>query len=84
VLFFKEGKPLEKATKQLSLKFGHIRQSDTGILDHFFDHYLAHNQRQPIPFLDWLDTAYDPKAIKREFRARPWANLLVNRALQRE
>jgi protein tyrosine/serine phosphatase len=84
VLFLKEGKPLEKAMKQLSLKFGHIRQSDTGILDHFFEHYLAHNRRQPIPFLDWLETAYDPKEIKREFRARPWANLLVNRAFQRE
>lgn len=84
VLFIKEGVPLEQALKQLSLKFGHIRQSDTGILDHFFERYLAHNSKHPMTFLEWLDKAYDPKAIRNDFRAKGWANLLVNRAMQRE
>ncbi len=84
VLMLREGKPLKKAMKQLSLRFGHIRQSDTGIIDHFFEHYRAHNRKQPTPFLEWLETAYDPLAVKRDFRSKGWANLLVNRALQRE
>lgn len=84
VLMFREGKPVRKAIKQLSLKFGHIRQSDTGILDHFFEHYRAHDRHQPTPFLVWLETVYDPRAVKRDFQAKGWANLLVNRTLQRE
>ena len=46
----------QEAKRQLSLRFGHIRQADTGVLDLVFDSYLAHNKREPIAFLDWIDT----------------------------
>jgi protein tyrosine/serine phosphatase len=84
VVYFNQGRPMEKALKQLSLKFGHIRQSDTGVLDHFFERYIAHNRKQPIPFVEWLHRVYDPKTVHSEFKARGWANLIVNRALRRE
>jgi protein tyrosine/serine phosphatase len=84
VMHLKEGKPLEEALKQLSLKYGHFRQSDTGILDYFFERYLLDNRTEPMTFFEWLETRYDPSELRQEFRAKGWANIVVNRALQRE
>lgn len=79
-----EGVPVEKARRQLALRFGHIKQADTGILDFFFERYLAANAVTPIAFFDWVETAYDPDEIKRAFVASRWANTLTNRILRRE
>jgi len=84
LVYLKEGKPVEEAMKQLSLKYGHFRRSDTGILDYFFERYLADFRSEPMTFLEWVDTRYDPVALRQEFRANGWANLIVNGALQRE
>lgn len=83
-MIFKEGRPVEDARRQLSLKYGHFRQADTGVLDLVFDSYLAHSSQEPITFLDWIDRYYDEKAIRDRFRAQSWANLLVNRVMRRE
>lgn len=82
--FLKEGVPIEEASRQLSLRFGHIRQADTGILDHFFDRYLEDNRRRPTPFFEWVEQVYDPDELKRSFHASGWANRLVNSVLRRE
>jgi protein tyrosine phosphatase (PTP) superfamily phosphohydrolase (DUF442 family) len=82
--FLHEGVPLKEATQELSLKYGHIRQADTGILDYFFETYLADSAARPISFFDWVDTVYDPDELKRTFHSKGWANRLVNSVLQRE
>ena len=82
--FFDEGVPLDVAKNELSLKYGHIRQADTGILDYFFDRYLADNAARPMSFFEWVDTVYDPDELKRTFRSRGWANRLVDSVLRRE
>ena len=82
--FFREGVPIEEAKKELSLRYGHIRQADTGVLDRLFEKYLEDNKRQPMPFLEWVDTVYDPEALKRDFRAAGWARRLVDQVLKRE
>jgi len=82
--YFHEGVPIDVARNQLSLKYGHIRQADTGILDYFFERYLADNAERPMPFLEWVDTVYDPKELKRSFRSKGWANRLVDTVLRRE
>lgn len=84
LLHIKEGKPLSEAVRQLSLKYGHFRQSETGVLDYLFARYMADNDAEPMTFFEWLETRYDPREIKADFRSSGWANLLVNRALQRE
>ena len=80
----KEGVPLEEAKEQLSLRYGHIRQADTGVLDRVFDSYLEYNARQPIAFFDWVDNVYDPAELKRSFRSAGWARRLVDQVLRRE
>lgn len=79
-----EGEPIATAKRQLALRYGHVRQADTGVLDYFFERYLADNARQPMSFLTWVDTVYDPEELRASFRAKGWANRLVNTILRRE
>jgi protein tyrosine/serine phosphatase len=83
-LHFREGEPIERAKRQLSLKYGHIAQAETGVLDYFFERYLADNAAHAMPFMEWVETVYDPDEVKRTFRAKGWANRLVNSILKRE
>jgi protein tyrosine/serine phosphatase len=81
---FQEGAPVAEAKKELALRYGHFRQADTGILDRFFEQYLEDNARRPMPFLEWVETVYDPDELKRNFRASNWARRLVDQVLKRE
>lgn len=83
-LIAKEKVPVDIARNQLGLKYGHIRQADTGILDYFFERYLTDNAKAPIEFFDWVERVYDPDDLKRSFAAKGWANMVVNRILRRE
>jgi uncharacterized protein (TIGR01244 family) len=83
-LILHEGLPVEQAVAQLSARFGHFKQADTGIIDAFFQRYLEDNRRQPVAFLEWVDTVYDPAALTRDFKAGRWANIVVNTILRRE
>ena len=84
LLHIKEEKPLEEAVRQLSLKFGHFKRSETGVLDYLFERYMADNQAEPMTFFEWLETRYDRPRSSATFKSSGWANLIVNRALQRE
>lgn len=68
-LILREGVPVTEARRQLAVRYGHLRFTKTGILDHLFDRYLADAARAPIPFAAWLDTVYDPDALTADFRA---------------
>lgn len=84
-LILREGRPVaEAAPAALSLRFGHFRQGKTGILDRFFALYLEANAEAPIAFRDWVASAYDPVALKRDFRPSLLGNALVDRVLRRE
>lgn len=83
-LHLHEGVPIEEAVKQLSLKYGHIRQADTGVLDYFFERYIAYNNENPIDFFDWVETVYNDDEVRDSFRAEGWANRIVNTILRRE
>lgn len=83
-LHTRQGVPIEEARRQLSLKYGHIRQADTGILDHFFDAYVAYAAKRPIEFYTWVETVYDPEHLTAEHHSNRWANRLVDRVFRRE
>jgi protein tyrosine/serine phosphatase len=82
--FLREGVPLTEAKKELSFKYGHIRQAHTGILDYFFEKYMADNAARPMPFFEWVETVYDADELKRTFRSKGWANRIVDSVLRRE
>lgn len=79
-----EGLPIREARSELSLRYGHIRQADAGILDCFFERYLSDNARRPMTFFEWVETVYDPDDLQRTFKAEGWANRIVNGVLRRE
>lgn len=83
-LHLREGVPVAEARRQLGLRYGHFRQADTGILDYFFERYLEDTRLEPMPFFDWVERMYDPVELKRSFKARGWANRLVDSVLRRE
>ncbi|MEZ5850223.1 MAG: protein tyrosine phosphatase [Hyphomicrobiaceae bacterium] len=83
-LIVRENMPVRQALSQLNLRFGHIRQSDTGILDYFFERYLADTADKEMPFFEWVEKVYDPDELKRTFHSNRWANLLTGTILRRE
>ncbi len=83
-MMIRKGAPVETALKQLSVRFGHFRHANTGILDFMLERYRDDNRQAPIDFFDWVDTRYDPAALRSEFKAGFWPNLLVDKVLGRE
>jgi protein tyrosine/serine phosphatase len=79
-----DGLPIREALSQLSLRYGHVRSADTGVLDAVFHRYLADEARTGIAFWDWIETVYDAREVNSTFKARGWANRLVNNILRRE
>ena len=81
VLF--QGGTTREALQQLSLRFGHIRQARTGVLDAFFHHY-AREAEGKKPFLDWVREDYDRTALQRDFRANGLASFVSDWVLVHE
>ncbi|MGB1367556.1 MAG: fused DSP-PTPase phosphatase/NAD kinase-like protein, partial [Candidatus Puniceispirillaceae bacterium] len=48
-------KPVAEAMKQLSLRYLHVRQAKTGMLDSFFEAYAPY-EAKGMAFFDWVDT----------------------------
>ncbi len=84
-LLLREGRPVEEAARQLSLRYGHFKQADTGVLDHFLHSYRAETAGGPMDFLRWVDERYEPKRVASSFKMRSGVtNFIVNRLLRRE
>ncbi|MEM6850159.1 MAG: protein tyrosine phosphatase [Pseudomonadota bacterium] len=79
-----ENRPLTEALKQLSLRYGHIKQGKTGVLDHFFQSYQTYAAQTPIAFYDWVEKIYDPASVKADFKATRWGSAVTEGILRRE
>jgi protein tyrosine/serine phosphatase len=77
----KMGVPIADAVEQLGVKYLHVRHGKTGVIDYFFQRYLAEGNGQT--FLEWVETT-DPKAIKKAFGRKLSANIPLDALLQRE
>ena len=83
-LFLAEGEALRRAMKQLSFRYGHIKSGKTGIIDHFFERFLAETDGSQAAFYPWVDERYDPTTLAADFRPTLVGDFLVNRVLKRE
>lgn len=77
-------RPPAEALRQLSLRYGHVRQARTGVLDFTIATYAAEAPGGEPDFATWAETRYDPEAVERRFRERGWASVLVDTVLRRE
>ncbi len=73
----------EAFKKELHWKFGHIKSSNTGVLDYFFKQYIIDNELDPKNFLDWVES-YDHVSLKHRFRSTAWSTFIVDKILRRE
>ena len=84
-MHFRKGKTIREALDQLHLRYLHVRAGKTGVLDYTFERYLTEGEPAGLSFLDWVTSpAYDPAAIKADFRARWWGKALTEGVLKRE
>lgn len=81
---FRMGAPISQAIEQLRLKYLHVKQGKTGMIDHFFETYLETGAPSGKSFLAWVEEDYDKAAVKASFMGQWWANVLVDRILRRE
>jgi protein tyrosine/serine phosphatase len=77
------GGTVKQALGQLSLRYGHIKLSNTGILDMFFLAYQRDGEGKK-PFLDWLRDDYDEAALRAAYKAGTVAGFINDRLLARE
>jgi protein tyrosine/serine phosphatase len=78
------GGTTREAIKQLSLRYGHIKQAKTGILDLFFATY-ARDAEGRKNFLDWVRDDYDEAALRAAFKkSSTVAGFINDRILRRE
>ena len=63
-----------------------VKQGKTGVLDYFFERYLEETKSTGETLIEWAEKHYDPVALKADFQSKSkwWANLLVDRTLNRE
>jgi protein tyrosine/serine phosphatase len=78
-----QGGTAARAQLQLSLRFLHIKQSKTGVLDAFFAAYAKQAEGKK-PFLDWVREDYDEAALKAAHRSGKLAGFVNDFLLRRE
>jgi protein tyrosine/serine phosphatase len=84
-MHFRKGKTIREAMDQLHLRYLHVRQGKTGVLDYTFERYLEEGEPAGLSFLDWVQSPmYDPPGMKAKFRAGMWGGLLTEKILRRE
>lgn len=84
-LHFRKGLTIREALSQLSLKYLHVKQGLTGVLDYVFERYLEEGEPNGLSFLEWVESpAYDPAGMKATFRANWWGTVLTERLFRRE
>ena len=84
-MHFRKGVPIREAMDQLHIRYLHVKQGKTGVLDYTFERYLAEGEPKGQDFLEWVDSdAYDEAGIKADFRAQMWGRLLTEGILKRE
>ncbi len=82
-LVLAEGRPIAEARKQLSWRFGHVRQGPTGVLDAFFDVYEQETGGE-MPLREWIETRYDRDGVMRSHQSSRVGRIVTDRLLKRE
>jgi len=84
-MHFRKGKTIREAMDQLHLRYLHVKQGKTGVLDYTFERYLEEGEPAGMSFVEWVQSRmYDPAGMKAKFRAQMLGSLLTEKLLRRE
>jgi protein tyrosine/serine phosphatase len=82
---FRQGLSIREAIAQLSPRYLHVKAGLTGVLDYIFERYLIEGEPAGQSFIDWVQSpAYDPVALKADFKAEWWGTAVSEKLLRRE
>jgi protein tyrosine/serine phosphatase len=82
---FRLGEPIRDAMAELSLRYLHVKQGKTGVLDYVFERYLKEGEPKGESFTQWVESdLYDPVSMKADFRAAWWGSALTEGLIRRE
>lgn len=73
-----------KALSQMTLKFGHIKGSRTGVLDAMVETFVRDGEPKGQTFMQWVHDGYDRQAIADAFKPRWMSSFLGDTVLHRE
>lgn len=68
-LISRQNRPVSEAAGQLSLRYLHVRQGKTGLLDAFLAAAIEAGADAPDDFFRWISAGYDRGAVKAKFLA---------------
>jgi len=80
---YRLGEPIELASGELSLKYGHVRLAKTGVLDYFFESYLR-SRKYRESFCNWTETSFHAEKLQNSFVPNSLTEWVVTRILSRE
>ncbi|WP_309089164.1 beta-lactamase hydrolase domain-containing protein [Phenylobacterium sp.] len=84
-MHFRKGKTIREAMDQLHLRYLHVKQGKTGVLDYTFERYLEEGEPAGMSFVEWVQSPmYDPAGMKAKFRSQMLGSLITERLLRRE
>lgn len=76
-LIIVENRPAAEAARMLSLRYGHIAEAKTGVLDAFVRAWAETGEAKGLPFETWVETVYDPDTLDAAFTPARWADRLL-------
>lgn len=79
-----ERQDVDSARAQLSLKYFHIKQASTGMMDHVIEKYIEAHSETGVSLEEWVSSRYDPDKVAASFSSRGPLTFLVDRVLRRE
>ena len=86
-LYYKEGIPLEEIDQLKFFPYGHIKSSDAGIIDFYFEEFMKFKHQNPnVDIFEWTDRL-DREEMKKKFkrqRKNIFSNIINNIVLKRE
>lgn len=80
---YRLGEPIEWASQELALKYGHSKSAKTGVLDYFFERFIVERERRQS-FTDWSVSGFDRDVLQASFRPLGLSDWVVDRLLRRE
>jgi glycosyltransferase involved in cell wall biosynthesis len=80
---YRLGEPIECASAELALKYGHSKSAKTGVLDYFFETFIA-TRKPRQSFTVWFGSGFDREVLQASFQPRGLADWVVDRLLGRE
>jgi uncharacterized protein (TIGR01244 family) len=79
-----ENASASEAQQELSLRKGHFRYAQAGILDAFIEAYRDQGEARGKDFLAWVAEDYDREGLQAGFRPKPISSLIGDTILRRE